>query len=829
MPTIRTWENLAPFLGYLDVAKRFMFDDAIGVVHVDQGSINHQNNTSLCFSSFRMSDPDDTFRTIKFATIPNPKHDAKSEADDVAVEIQMLTAAASLLNDIDNLGKTEDDIKSQIIDILKATMTDGGDMLFASALQAKLGKKGQLAALMCMDHIHDRTCKAFFQLLKNIEVSQGAKSIISSNLQKKKKKRKSVDGASEDPNKFSCLLSKVIEFLSQVLSTTEKVGSDSSLGPAFRGFMAKNHPEVISHLKDFKSKRYAKHLHGLKNNYFTVLYFMEFVKSIEAKIEKKPARGAQGISRMYQVYDAIVKDLPILNCQMFISSIYNDLMYRSLGILAGLKKYYPSQAAEAFLKQSKNLGDGGWDKKKLLEEYLKPSSELLPLVSMIPLDKRIDFAELLMTVINIKPEDFFYEEAFNVFKTLCDKGSRGDEFHGIAWHFRQHLPGGNLHHSVLHEPVLTIVRLLWNNRPCEGGLGSSKNILRRQNNIGTVTRVSRKILLHSLGHKIMKKWLKPPYLHAAKILEATYTSLKGSDRQIAINANKMKFEQEIAKSKETIDKEKKRTEKQNKELELINNTELVKSIPLKPTKKFLDGQIKAYDLLMKQFPEEFVDTNLPKKCGYMTVVKNRILLQELINLKKYKLKDTLTFPSDVQLNPQHDPSEVMPTFIGSDIPDPVPIGFSDTSTNDEIPMSVIPNLPDDTSFNQSRYGLVNIGNSCFVNSLLQSLFAIPLYREKLTSMNDNVPETIQLKSILEHVLTGSDCQDNLRNFVKSIRKKVYKQGNNRCTQQDPSELFRFLANDFGIDLFNFKIEKLVRPIPQNERFFLFFLIRILRV
>eukprot|EP01029_Cantina_marsupialis_P019132 TRINITY_DN444_c0_g1_i1.p1 TRINITY_DN444_c0_g1~~TRINITY_DN444_c0_g1_i1.p1 ORF type:complete len:330 (-),score=62.96 TRINITY_DN444_c0_g1_i1:2407-3396(-) len=326
----------------------------------------------------------------------------------------MLTAAASLLNDIDNLGKTEDDIKSQIIDILKATMTDGGDMLFASALQAKLGKKGQLAALMCMDHIHDRTCKAFFQLLKNIEVSQGAKSIISSNLQKKKKKRKSVDGASEDPNKFSCLLS----------------------------------------------------------NYFTVLYFMEFVKSIEAKIEKKPARGAQGISRMYQVYDAIVKDLPILNCQMFISSIYNDLMYRSLGILAGLKKYYPSQAAEAFLKQSKNLGDGGWDKKKLLEEYLKPSSELLPLVSMIPLDKRIDFAELLMTVINIKPEDFFYEEAFNVFKTLCDKGSRGDEFHGIAWHFRQHLPGGNLHHSVLHEPVLTIVRLLWNNRPCEGGLGS---------------------------------------------------------------------------------------------------------------------------------------------------------------------------------------------------------------------------------------------------------------------------------------------------------------------------------------------------------------------
>eukprot|EP01029_Cantina_marsupialis_P013013 TRINITY_DN2885_c0_g1_i6.p1 TRINITY_DN2885_c0_g1~~TRINITY_DN2885_c0_g1_i6.p1 ORF type:complete len:319 (+),score=51.99 TRINITY_DN2885_c0_g1_i6:104-1060(+) len=111
-----------------------------------------------------------------------------------------------------------------------------------------------------------------------------------------------------------------------------------------------------------------------------------------------------------------------------------------------------------------------------------------------------------------------------------------------------------------------------------------------------------------------------------------------------------------------------------------------------------------------------------------------------------------------------------------------------------------------------RHGLQNIGNSCFVNSLLQALLAIPSYRKIIGNLNGNdsrndtgsIPKAIKL--ILGHLLAGSNSLDDLSDFVKTIRKEVYKENDNQRSQQDPSELFRFLAE--GIDLFNFKIKKL---------------------
>lgn len=152
-------------------------------------------------------------------------------------------------------------------------------------------------------------------------------------------------------------------------------------------------------------------------------------------------------------------------------------------------------------------------------------------------------------------------------------------------------------------------------------------------------------------------------------------------------------------------------------------------------------------------------------------------------------------------------------------PDPPPSDESDddsdaaSSTSDAS--SDAPEVSDDepeagpTVILNGPVGLYNVGNSCYINGILQALFNIPEVRELIAALGDDASDSmLMLKQILKQILQseGPPTRETLRQF----RKHVFAEAGDAfpgglTAQQDAHELLTFVLDQLNwkpIRLFN---------------------------
>eukprot|EP01029_Cantina_marsupialis_P027047 TRINITY_DN742_c0_g1_i19.p1 TRINITY_DN742_c0_g1~~TRINITY_DN742_c0_g1_i19.p1 ORF type:complete len:1189 (-),score=237.47 TRINITY_DN742_c0_g1_i19:768-4334(-) len=803
---IREWNDLLPYFGYIHIGAFLAVNDSHFVVHCDQGKVTHQNQTSICLSLFfgaTKASIKASLETVKLGLSPQAGQGGRDQAMDIVRQLQIIQAAMQLLTK-----KEADEVYEKLVDAMIATMTDAGDIHVCKRLGEIYHK--DLDSLICLEHIHDRVMKTFYQLLMMHFEKSHVKSELGLELQKKAKRS------------YSCLVGEVIDNLAYMVSLGAS-GSDFSEGPGYFGYLQENHPELIRSFKKYSSNRYGKWIHNIKEGYKLLRSFQDYVKQAGLKTDGKNRHGESNI--LAKVMEALEKDENIMMDEINLSAIIYDCFYTPMCILSKLQNFSPSEMCKMFLRQAETLQKEDWDLSHIQTEYFKDLSAMLPLVSAIPLKNRPQMDQMYMYCceMNLSPESL--DKFRLLLLDLTAESDRGDPVHGIKWHMETYIEK-HRHHSFLSSLFLIFKN---HNRDAESNLGTGVQQQTANNNVGTISKPSRRQIITSIGVKVFESLLSKRNIAYAKSIKNAAELIQGTDKERKDFFLKKSYLLKLANVEKEELKFQKRQIGISQKLNKASKIKLWKKLPAKKETtlaKAIQEQISVYRLMQTLLPEEFGDYNLKtkhvnRKDPAWEVLKSLIqnhkfdMVERLYDIQNELEENSkpLIEVSDIPLDASKlDHSPVFdisqhPSVSGSHhnpisqpipsiaIPSVEPSSISESSQKRQSPPQpnvLEPDWKKRRNGNAPFNGLVNAGTDCFANSLLQCLLDIPDVYDRLRETENDWANLLCSIAMIIRGTAINDNSDSHRKLILKVRHELLGEPVTAYMQHDPEEMFMML-------------------------------------